>query len=132
MSQSDINIACNIILDNSPAFPVAFENSQSDQTNTHYQVTFIPVEIENIGVAFNSSQDITGIYQILLAIPLNTGKLDYVTASSDLLSRFYRGAALNYNSQIAEVEKIYEGDGFENDQWWVIPFSVEYRGFTNG
>lgn len=132
MAQSDINIACDIILNNTPAFPVSSENAQSDQTGTHYRATFIPAETENIDIAYSGSQDLTGIFQVLISIPLNKGKSDAITAESELLSKFTRGTGLNYNSQHAEVVKTYMSGGFQNDQWWIIPCTIEYQGFING
>ena len=132
MSQTDINIACNVILNNSPAFDVVWENSSSKPTDTHYQQSFIPVESENISVEYDGSQELSGIYQVLIVIPIDKGLADAITGEADLLNKFSRGTSLNYNSQIAEVEKTYIGSGFQNDRWWVVPVSVEYRGFVSG
>ena len=132
MAQSDILKACNAILNNSPAFPVAWENGQTDQTTTHYQQSFIPVETEIVSIAFNGSQNLSGIYQVLIAVPKNKGVADSVIGEADLLSRFARGTPLNFGTQIAEVETISIGAGFEVDEWRVVPCTINYRGFTNG
>lgn len=130
MAQSDILKACNTILNNSPAFPVAWENGQTDQTTTHYQQSFIPDETENIAIGFGDPQNLTGIYQVLIAIPVNKGVADSVTAEVDLLSKFARGTSLNFNGQNGEVVKTYISDGFKDGEWWIIPCSIDYQGFS--
>ena len=130
MAQSDILKACNAILNNSPAFPVAWENGQTNQATTHYQQSFIPDETENIAIGFSDPQNLTGIYQVLIAIPVNKGVADSVTAEADLLSKFARGTSLNFNGQNGEVVKTYISDGFKDGEWWIIPCSIDYQGFS--
>ena len=138
MAQSDILKACNAILNNSPAFPVAWENGQTDQVDmsggkiTHYQQSFIPSETGIVSIAFNGSQNLSGIYQVLIAIPKNKGVADSVTGEVDLLAKFARGTQLNFEVQIAEVETVSIGAGFEDGEWRIIPCSINYRGFANG
>ena len=132
MAQSDILKACNAILNTLPAFPVAWQNGQTDQTTTHYQQSFLPVESTNISVSFEGAQELTGIYQVLIAIPKNTGLADSATGEMDLLTKFSRGTALNFGGQVAEVDHTYIEPGFLVGEWFIIPCSVYYRGFFNG
>ena len=132
MAQSDILKACNTILNTLPAFPVAWQNGQTDQTTTHYQQSFLPVESTNISVGFEGAQELTGIYQVLIAIPKNAGVGDGVVGEADLLTKFKRGTAINFGSQVAEVDHTYIESGFPVDEWFIIPCSVYYRGFFSG
>ena len=132
MAQSDILKACNAILNTLPAFPVAWQNGQTDQTTTHYQQSFLPVESTNISVSFEGAQELTGIYQVLIAIPKNTGLADSATGEMDLLTKFSRGTALNFGGQVAEVDHTYIEGGFADGEWFIIPCSVYYRGFFSG
>ena len=130
MAQSDIETALNIILNNSPAFPVAWENKQSNQTGSHYIQSFMPVESSNISIEFTGAQELTGIYQILISVKIDSGKADCDIGITDLLNKFPRGLQLTSNGQTAEIEKTYISGGFRSDQWWIIPCSVMYKGFV--
>ena len=132
MAQSDILKACNAILNTLPAFPVSFQNGQTGPPTTHYQQSFIPNETENISIGYRCSQKLTGIYQVLIAIPKNAGLADGVVGEADLLTKFRRGTALNFGGQIAEVDHTYIADGFPDGEWFMMPCSVYYEGFANG
>ena len=132
MAQSDILKACNAILNTLPAFPVAWQNGQTDPVTTHYRQSFLPAGIENISIGYRGSQKLTGIYQVLVAIPKNTGLADVVVGESDLLAKFSRGTALDFNGQTAEVDRVDITEGFNDGEWFIVPCSIYYEGFTHG
>ncbi len=131
MSQFDIEIALNAILDDSPLFPIAWENDDSDFKDTHYLQSMIPVEDGVISIAFNGAIELRGVYQILIMSRLSTRKRDAMIATKQLSAKFTRGTKLIHDDQTAEVVKTYIASGFQSDQWWVTPVSVEYRGFDS-
>lgn len=130
MSLLNINTALNIILNDTPAFPVLFENAGDTATGTHYVQSFLPIEPDNIGIAFDSSQQLSGIWQVLIQCKMDTGNADIIAGSNDLASKFYRGLEVNFGGQKAEITKAYIGQGFINGTWFNVPFTVEFNGFT--
>ena len=132
MAQPDIESALNVILADNPLYPVSFENNQTDQSGTYYEQSFLPTEKSNISVAFDGARELTGTYQILIKVLLNTGKAESDAGANELETKFKRGVQLSFNGQTAETESVYIEDGFPFENYWIVPCNVRYKGFEYG
>ena len=130
MELLNINTALNLILAYNPAFPILLENMGDGEDGTFYLQSFLPVEPDNIEIAFDSPQQLGGMWQVLIQCKIDTGNADIKAGVTDLSSKFYRGLTVEYGGQKAEITKAYSGQGFMNGVWYNVPFTVEFNGFT--
>lgn len=109
------------------SYPICRENTDFDPTSgTAYSaLTFVPNEPS---IYTNTLDLVTGIYNIELFYPSNTGDVQACTDFETLRTRYRVGTQLSYNSQVVEVMSCSRTEGsIVNTAWFRVLVRVNFR-----
>jgi len=108
--------------ENSSFTPVAGQIYVSESL---LQGTTIP-----IGIATGSSDELGGIYQVLVYAPMDAGKGAGRAVADTVTAAFQRGARLTYQSVTVTIQSVSQSAAFISGDRFVIPVSIAYRSFS--
>lgn len=83
-----------------------------------------------IGIATGSSDELGGIYQVLVYAPMDAGKGAGRTVADTVSAAFQRGARFTYNSVTVTIQSVSQSAAFISGDRFVIPVSIAYRAFV--
>jgi hypothetical protein len=83
-----------------------------------------------IGIATGSSDELGGIYQVLVYAPMDAGKGAGRTVADTVAGAFQRGARLVYDDYTVTIQSVSQAAAFISGDRWVIPVSIAYRAFS--
>lgn len=83
-----------------------------------------------IGIAAGSSDELGGIYQVLVYAPMDAGKGAGRTTADTVAAAFQRGARLVYDGYTVTIQNVSQAAAFQSGDRWVIPVSIAYRAFS--
>ena len=83
-----------------------------------------------IGISAGSTDELGGIYQVLVYAPMDAGKGGGRDAADTVAGAFQRGARLTYDGFTVTIQSVSQAAAFISGDRWVIPVSVSYRAFT--
>jgi hypothetical protein len=107
--------------ENSSFTPVAGQIYVSESL---LQGTTIP-----IGIATGSSDELGGIYQVLVYAPMDAGKGAGRAVADTVTAAFQRGTRLTYQSVTVTIQSVSQSAAFISGDRFVIPVSIAYRAF---
>ena len=109
------------------SYPVCRENTDFDPTSgtAYAALTFVPNEP---AIYTNTLDLVTGIYNIELFYPSNTGDAQACTDFETLRTRYRVGTQLSYKSQVVEVMSCSRTEGsIVNTAWFRVLVRVNFR-----
>ena len=109
------------------SYPICRENTDFDPTSgtAYAALTFVPNEP---AIYTNTLDLVTGIYNIELFYPSNTGDTQACTDFETLRTRYRVGTQLSYNSQVVEVMSCSRTEGsIVNTAWFRVLVRVNFR-----
>jgi hypothetical protein len=83
-----------------------------------------------IGIATGSSDELGGIYQVLVYAPMDAGKGAGRAVADTVAAAFQRGARLTYQSVTVTIQSVSQSAAFISGDRFVIPVSIAYRSFS--
>ena len=109
------------------SYPICRENTDFDPTSgtAYVALKFVPNEP---AIYTNTLDLVTGIYNIELFYPSNTGDVQACTDFETLRTRYRVGTQLSYNSQVVEVMSCSRTEGsIVNTAWFRVLVRVNFR-----
>lgn len=109
------------------SYPICRENTDFDPTSgtAYAALTFVPNEP---AIYTNTLDLVTGIYNIELFYPSNTGDVQACTDFETLRTRYRVGTQLSYNSQVVEIMSCSRTEGsIVNTAWFRVLVRVNFR-----
>jgi len=105
---------------------IVFENTTKDITNyPALQLNFIPNVPEFPTLGTNGQFYDEGIFQVMVIDEKNKGNGNALTIADNLITTFARNVYVNETN--IKIIKSYAVTGFEKDELYNIPVSIEYR-----
>ena len=83
-----------------------------------------------IGTATGSSDELGGIYQVLVYAPMDAGKGAGRAVADTVSAAFQRGARLTYQGVTVTIQSVSQSAAFISGDRFVIPVSIAYRSFS--
>lgn len=83
-----------------------------------------------IGIATGSSDELGGIYQVLVYAPMDAGKGAGRAVADTVSAAFQRGARLTYQGVTVTIQSVSQSAAFISGDRFVIPVSIAYRSFS--
>lgn len=83
-----------------------------------------------IGIATGSSDELGGIYQVLVYAPMDAGKGAGRTVADTVAAAFQRGDRFTYSSVTVTIQSVSQSAAFISGDRFVIPVSIAYRAFV--
>lgn len=112
--------------------PTQWENSQFTPTanQTYLVEAFLPAATVAVGIASTSSDELLGIYQVMVMSPRGATKGPGIAAAEQVLAAFPRGLRITRNGVTVTIQRSYLGPALMQNDRWAIPVSIDYRAFT--
>ena len=112
--------------------PTAYENAPFTPVagQTFIAENFLPVATQAVGIASNSSDNFGGIYQVTVHAPTGSTKGAGYAMAKQVQDHFPRGLVLTYQGQPVTIMQSSQGPSFTDGDRWLVPVSVNYRGFA--
>lgn len=110
------------------AWPNAQFTKPSDGVTPWAMITHIPNQPDSL--SFDSNEH-TGIMQISVMYPLNYGTGAQNVKIDAVGSYFRAGRRFSYNGQTVQVVSLGVSGGLEDNGWWMVPVTVQYRAFAD-
>jgi hypothetical protein len=82
-----------------------------------------------IGIATGSSDELGGIYQVLVYAPVDAGKGAGRDVADTVAAAFQRGDRFTYSSVTVTIQSVSQSAAFISGDRFVIPVSIAYRAF---
>lgn len=120
--------------------PTHFENAQfTPVSGTLYlSEAYLPADTDSVGVAFDSSREFRGIYQVSVMAPRDAAKGAGLTVAQQVQDHFDRrtfldasGAKVSMTSpaKVVHCERVDQFSALLSGDRWMIPVRVRFRGF---
>lgn len=116
-----------------PAVRTQYENAPKITpvpTEPYLTEHYLPARTAPVGLAFDSSDNHAGVYQVTIYAPRDAYKAVGHTLIGALRTLFARGTFLSAEGLRVLVENTYAGNGQPIGDRWAIPVSVEWRAFA--
>lgn len=117
------------------ALPTAYEGAEFvPASGTLYlRESFLPGTTSPVGMAFGSTNNYVGIYQIDVCSPLGKEhKAAALAAIEQVLTQFARGTTLTESGVDVTLHRADRLPAMPDGDRWVTPISVRYRAFAKG
>lgn len=85
--------------------------------------------VDNTEFTVNTADEYTGLLQIDLNYPRNTGEGAALSKASQIAATFRRGTRMFTDDGYIQITGCTTSQGFESNGWWKIPVTIQYRGF---
>lgn len=133
MKQDAINAALSAELKTlAPALPIAWPNEvfNPPASTPYIRAFFLPTPTQDVALGTGSLglKRMSGIFQVSLYYPLNTGEGDSRRKADAVIALFPRGKTLTHGGVDVVVDATpYASPAFVSDAWYVTPVTIEYR-----
>ena len=113
-------------------YPVRYQGFSIDGDDIaldtpHLQSFNLPAESLTVGIAYDSSVDMSGIFQINAYTQNGSGMEAMWQIVSDVMEKFERGATSTVDGTTVLIEKSYSSPMILDESWQMIPVSINYR-----
>jgi len=105
----------------------AVDGDEVALSTPHLQSFNLPAESQTVGIAYNSSVDMSGIFQINAYTQNGSGMAAMWQIVSDVMEKFERGASESIDGTTVLIEKSYTSPMVVSESWQFIPVSINYR-----
>lgn len=111
---------------------VAWENSNFEPTTgTKYlRPTLLPADTTQAESGSSGKDFTTGIYQVDVICPINTGKGEAVNLADDIADTFSRGSIHTYNGVNVRIRRASRRAGNRDGAWFIVPVDIEFFVYT--
>lgn len=112
--------------------PTQWENAQfqPSATQTYLAEAFLPAATAAVGIASTSSDELFGVYQVMVMSPRGGTKGPGMATAEQVLAAFPRGLRITRNGVTVTIQRSYLGPSLMQNDRWGIPVSIDYRAFV--
>ena len=129
----DINNALLNPIINNNDFGIAFnyenKNTLPDVDGPFGQAFLLPVQPEQKALGQDGCDQHTGVFQISLRFPENTGNIAILTKADEIAIAYKSGTVLTYNGVNVTIESVGIAQGFNDGPWFLVPITINYYSF---
>lgn len=110
---------------------IAWENTKYITTPEEiwFEEIFLPNDTTQATLGTSGTQEDFGLYQINVIVPENTGTIEADNFIDELTSIFKIGTSIIKDGETIYIEKSTPSQGIEQDNWYVIPFTISWSSF---
>lgn len=108
--------------------PTAYTNADFDNTSAEVwcSIYVIPASTSPATLGLGGEDEHTGIFQISLFVPLDTGDKLILQALDGIENLYYAGKKTTYSGQEILFTAVERGAGREVDGWYSVDVSINY------
>lgn len=115
-----------------PAHPIAWPNvSFTPPADSRYlRANELPSPTAGVSLAVDGANEYSGLFQIDVFGPLNTGSSAPKELAGAVVKHFKRGTRLDREGLRIDVMQASIGPALRDDPRWMVPVTVRYRAFA--
>lgn len=90
--------------------------------------SFLPADTTQVGLGASGLDDTTGIYQVDVVYPAESGRSSIPDAVAD---HFSRGTVLSYNGTNVRIRSVSIASGIRDGAFYFVPVSIAFQTYTD-